>query len=90
LPIRASKITEKTGTEIQVLGTTALTPVNNLGLTRHPANGNGNRLKTVRASIPRRCVQRDNKITVGILFAASTHPDSEVCKLPRGSLLEGL
>ena len=28
-------------------------PVNNLGLSRHPVNGNRNRLKTVRASIPR-------------------------------------
>lgn len=31
-----------------------------------------------------------HKVTGSILFAASTHPNSEVCELPRGSLLEGL
>jgi len=33
---------------------------------------------------------RAHKIIITVLFAASTHPDSEIRELPRGSLLEGL
>jgi len=85
-----SKILEETRAEIQVLGATAHTPVDDLGIGRFPVDGDSNTLETVRAPSPRWSVQRDNKVTGSILFAASTHPNSEVCELPRGSLLEGL
>jgi len=81
---------EEAKTEIQVLRTTAFTPVHDLGGTRFTVDGNCNRVETMRASSPRRSVQRDNKVIVSILFAASTHPDGEVRELSRCPFLEGL
>lgn len=81
---------EETTAEIQVLRTTALTPVNDLGLGRDAVDGNGDHLETVRASVPGWCVERDDKVTVSILFTTCTHPYGVERELTRRTLLERL
>jgi len=88
LRVGPSKAVESTTAEIQVAGAATLAPINDLNLNGDPVDGDRNRLKAMGTSVPGWSVQSGDVVTVNILFAARTHPDGVVCKLPRRSLLE--